>query len=350
MVKVKKTYIEALRILAIFLVLFQHVPAFDYYLNEPDLLHEILFIFFDLIAKINVPLFLMISGSLLLTKEERYITIFRKRMIKIIIAILVFNFLVYMAEHDFVVDLTAYIIGVFENGIDRSYWYLYSYLGFLLMLPLLHRICRNMKASDFWIILFIHFVFSTIEPLMQFFVQTFLGQDFEFTWAFRIPFSTVKEIFYPLIGFYIDRILCVEKMQKKWIFTLGLATLAGMMISICFTIVGGNLYGYSDAYFELFDYISAIFAFILIKKLFLSYKDKINISFQNFIVKLGALTYGIYLWDPFFRKMIFDEFEMTLIPYFGGFITSVLWCVFSFVLCGFIVSFLKRALHIQKLF
>ncbi len=173
---------------------------------------------------------------------------------------------------------------------------------------------------------------------------------FEFTWAFRIPFSTVKEIFYPLMGFYIDRILCVEKMQKKWIFTLGLATLAGMIISICFTIIGGNLYGYSDAYFELFDYISAIFAFILIKKLFLSYKDKINISFQNFIVKLGALTYGIYLWDPFFRKMIFDEFEMTLIPYFGGFITSVLWCVFSFVLCGFIVSFLKRVPHIQKLF
>lgn len=223
MVKVKKAYIEALRILAIFLVLFQHVPAFDYYLNEPDLFHEILFIFFDLIAKINVPLFLMISGSLLLTKEERYIMIFRKRMIKIIIAILVFNFFVYMAEHDFVVDLTAYIIGVFENGIDRSYWYLYSYLGFLLMLPLLHRICRNMKASDFWIILFIHFVFSTIEPLMQFFVQTFLGQDFEFTWAFRIPFSTVKEIFYPLMGFYIDRILCVQKLQKKWIFTLGLA-------------------------------------------------------------------------------------------------------------------------------
>lgn len=50
MVKVKKTYIEALRILAIFLVLFQHVPAFDYYLNEPDLFHEILFIFF---AKFN---------------------------------------------------------------------------------------------------------------------------------------------------------------------------------------------------------------------------------------------------------------------------------------------------------
>ena len=322
MVKVKKAYIEALRILAIFLVLFQHVPAFDYYLNEPDLFHEILFIFFDLIAKINVPLFLMISGSLLLTKEERYITIFRKRMIKIIIAILVFNFLVYMAEHDFVVDLTAYIIGVFENGIDRSYWYLYSY----------------------------HFVFSTIEPLMQFFVQTFLGQDFEFTWAFRIPFSTTKEIFYPLMGFYIDRIVCVEKMQKKWIFTLGLATLTGMIISICFTIIGGNLYVYSDAYFELFDYISAIFAFILIKRLFLSYKDQVNVSFQNFIVKLGALTYGIYLWDPFFRKMIFDEFEMTLIPYFGGFITSVLWCVFSFVLCGFIVSFLKRVPHIQKLF
>lgn len=350
MVKVKKTYIEALRIIAIFLVLFQHVPAFDYYLNDPDLFHEILFLFFDLIAKINVPLFLMISGSLLLTKEERYITVFRKRMIKIILAILIFNFLVYMAENDFVVDLQAYIIGVFENGIDRSYWYLYSYLGFLLMLPLLYRITRNMKISDFWIIIFIHFVFSTIEPLMQFFMQTYFGQDFEFTWAFRIPFSTTKEIFYPLMGFYIDRVMCIEKIHKKMIVLLGFLTLTGMIISIYFTITAGQLYGYSDAYFELFDYVSAIFAFIFIKKLFISYKDKFHTSFQSFIVKLGALTYGIYLWDPFFRKLIFDEFEFVLIPYFGGFITSILWCVFSFVLCGFIVSILKRTRHIQKLF
>ena len=56
MIKRKKIYIEALRILAILLVLFQHVPAFDYYLQDTS--HVMGHLFFTLIAKINVPLFL----------------------------------------------------------------------------------------------------------------------------------------------------------------------------------------------------------------------------------------------------------------------------------------------------
>ena len=348
MIKRKKTYIEALRILAIFLVLFQHVPAFDYYLQDTS--NVIGHLFFTLIAKINVPLFLMISGSLLLNREEGYREIFRKRMIKIILAILIFNFLVYLAENQFVFDLQAYCLGVFENGIDRSYWYLYSYLGFLVMMPLLHRIAQKMTRSDFILILFIHFVFSTIEPLLQWFVPTYLGQSFEFTWAFRIPFSTIKEIFYPLMGYYIDRKIDIEKVHGKTLAGLGCLSLIGILISMFFTILIGHQEGFSDEYLELFDYVSALSAFTLIKSFFVHYEDKIPAWLSQNIIVLGSVTYGVYLWDPFFRKLFFDSFDQTMIPWVGGFFSSVLWCISSFLVCGILVQLLKRVPKVKNLF
>ncbi len=348
MIKRKKIYIEALRILAIFLVLFQHVPAFDYYLQDTS--HVMGHLFFTLIAKINVPLFLMISGSLLLNREEGYREIFRKRMIKIILAILIFNFLVYLAENQFVFDLQDYCLGVFENGIDRSYWYLYSYLGFLVMMPLLHRIAQKMTKNDFILILFIHFVFSTIEPLLQWFVPTYLGQSFEFTWAFRIPFSTIKEIFYPLMGYYIDRKIHIESIHKRTLAGLGCLSLLGILISMFFTIWIGNQEGFSDEYLELFDYVSALSAFILIKSFFVHYEAVIPAWISQKIVLLGSVTYGVYLWDPFFRKLFFDGFDQTMIPWVGGFFSSVLWCICSFLVCGILVQFLKRIPKVKSLF
>ena len=48
-----------------------------------------------------------------------------------------------------------------------AYWYLYCYLGFLLLLPLLRRIANGMTKQDFILLLLIHFIFSSLMPVIN---------------------------------------------------------------------------------------------------------------------------------------------------------------------------------------
>lgn len=65
----KKTYIELIRIIAIFLVIFNHVDGYDLF-AETTGKQDLVLILITMITRINVPLFLMISGAMLLGKTN----------------------------------------------------------------------------------------------------------------------------------------------------------------------------------------------------------------------------------------------------------------------------------------
>ena len=78
----KKVYIELLRIIAAALVIFAHLPASSLYVTTSGV-SQFLNLVVSIILKINVPLFLMISGALLLRKQEDYKSVLSKRFIRI---------------------------------------------------------------------------------------------------------------------------------------------------------------------------------------------------------------------------------------------------------------------------
>ena len=63
----RKTYLDVLRILACFLVIFNHRRGYTAYQNTTDMLSAFYYMFYTMVTRINVPLFFMISGSLLLS-------------------------------------------------------------------------------------------------------------------------------------------------------------------------------------------------------------------------------------------------------------------------------------------
>ena len=72
MSQTRKAYLDALRILAIFLVLFNHtgVNGYALYMVRRGAALFPFYLFNAILIKVAVPLFLMVSGALLLEKEE----------------------------------------------------------------------------------------------------------------------------------------------------------------------------------------------------------------------------------------------------------------------------------------
>lgn len=52
-----------------------------------------------------------------------------------------------------------------------SYWFLYTYIGFLIMLPLLRVLAMNMTLETFWYIIILNAFFTGFLPIFQFYTQ-----------------------------------------------------------------------------------------------------------------------------------------------------------------------------------
>jgi hypothetical protein len=78
-----------------------------------------------------------------------------------------------------------------------------------------------------------------------------------------------KLMFYPIIGYYLDRKVDVRQMKnKQWVWLLA-ATIIEILLEATITIHQGVTTGeYIQNYVQLFEYVIAIAVFVIIKYLF----------------------------------------------------------------------------------
>lgn len=113
-------------------------------------------------CRMNVVSFVMISGALLLKKNESYKDWFFKRVLRAILVIVLFSAIYYDWSGGNIIDYLYFIIGC---NVTNAFWYLY--LGMMLTLPLLRRMCRAMQKSDFILVIFIFLITQSIYPLLN---------------------------------------------------------------------------------------------------------------------------------------------------------------------------------------
>ena len=90
----RKSHIDVLRIVAAVFVVFIHTPAFSVY-QKLNGFHNWSYSAVSVIAKTSVPIFFMISGAVLLDKEESIGTILRKRVLRIVVVLFLFSLWLY---------------------------------------------------------------------------------------------------------------------------------------------------------------------------------------------------------------------------------------------------------------
>lgn len=356
----KQLYIEVMRIIAIALVIFNHLPGYVLYQYSGGV-KQWLYMSVTMITRINVPLFFMISGALLLSKQEDFKTVILKRVSRIFLVIVIFEaalLVLYKLINQiygipYEISIQRYIYGVLARNLDGtgSYWYLYSYIGFLFMLPFMQSIAKNINTQGALCLVGLHFIFSTLIPILNI-VLPFIGLNtLSISGDFSVPLANIKVYFYTLIGYYLDKYINIEQFKLKDIGGFISIAVVGIFISCICTYHEGITSGkFTQNYVQLTDYITTIVVFIIIKWMILEKGSNIiNRVCAQIICFIGSLTFGIYLLDPFLKAAIYSKYESITEPYFPTIVVSFGWVIMSMAIGGFITLLLKKVPGMRRL-
>lgn len=356
--KNKKIYFEILRIIACVLVLFNHTEGYRLYQISSGI-KQIFYMTLTMITRINVPLFFMVSGALLLNKEESYRDVFKKRISRFLLIIVLFEALIYcvnkynaiLSAKEYEFTLYAFIRGVLSMSIDGtgSYWYLYSYTGFLFMLPLLQRITKKINKEDIIVILFIHFLICSFVPFTTVFLNHLGLKGIWITNDFAVPLATSKYLFYPLMGYYLEHNVDITKIKFKTILGMVAILCLGIGLSCYATQIEALMKGaYSQNYVQLFDYITAIVVFVIIKVIFVKYVH-CNETSTKILNILGSMTFGVYLLEPVAKILFYDKFIGIIESSLPTLLVSFFWVILCFSICSFSTMIMKKLPIVKKI-
>jgi len=169
----RKIYLDILRIMAIFLVLFTHtgVRGAKLYTTTDNNFLRYIYVMFDCFRTINNPLLFMISGALLLGKEETIKEICRKRVLRFLVVLTAFTYMqvIYNCIINGTFDgfnIKHIFLNMLSEPVRTSYWYLYSYISFLVMLPFLRKIAVNINKKEFIYLFLLTIIIMDLFPLI----------------------------------------------------------------------------------------------------------------------------------------------------------------------------------------
>ena len=211
------THIDFLRIFAIFLVILNH-GAFLMPTAGHGILGSLVIFSFDQLIKTAVPIFFMISGALLLPREESYSQLFRKRIPRFLGVIIYFWTLQWSADiisggsfpspDQFLQSLYSLTPLSVRAGAHVS-WFLYAYLAMLLLLPLLRRLAHSMRDRDYLYLFGLQLVIAALLPT---FVCLLVGSEMSsrlceylpFTRPDYVPFGAGFCAVFMLLGYFLE--------------------------------------------------------------------------------------------------------------------------------------------------
>ena len=342
----RKLYLDYIRILAILLVLFNHLPGYYQYsqVNQNEV-YIWIYLLITMITRVNVPLFLMVSGALLLCKNDS-LEKWCGRILRILFVLFSLSVLMYVlccVKKSQLINMFDFLYNFLGGKIDYldSYWFLYAYLGMLCALPLLRYISQKMSKTDVIVLISLKFIFTSVIPVLNFILIYYEITPIVISGNYQLPFIGIKEMFYPLIGFYIYEHRPSSKTKLK----CGLCAIIGIFTESLLTYLQGITSCFTQDYVQLFDYILAIFIFIMIQDTVKLYKR----WGTKYIILLSNLTFGIYLFDPFLKFLGGEQLIDYLCNHIPNIFSSFIWIVMSIIIGGMFTYILKKNYFLSKI-
>ena len=354
----KKLHIELLRFLCIWLVMFTHTSTagFSIYLSRPDSFFFPLYMAVPFWVKTAVPIFFMISGALLLGKEETISVIFKKRIFRFLQIIFIFSVINYVYfYHNLNLSIYGHISKfftmIYSSHMATAYYFLYIYLGFLFMLPLWRTLVKHMSHSLFLYLIALHLFFVGFVPVFSFLI--FQGSA-EINWFINPLLAVSEPTFYFLTGYWIENVLPLHKLTKRNLCFLCLAALGGTALSAVMTcyhgaVAGGLTEAVSERFYDSFLFLNTAFVFCFFRHWF--DRHEVSPKAKKVIVTLGSLSFGVMLFEEITRALTHRFFTHILLAYFPRipFIDAVIWICLAFALGLMFTYLIKKIPYFARL-
>lgn len=329
--------LDIIRIVAVLAVVMIHccAPFVLYY--EP---HTVEFAFgnlFDSIARVGVPLFLMISGALFLDerKEITLKSIISKHVkslaiITIVWAIIysiVYNVFDSLLEGD-TISISDTITGIVEGHLHM--WYLYMIMGIYVITPFLRKFVNKESPQMAVYFVTISFVVQFLLPAVNEICIQHLGFDYIGTWInqFQLDFFGGYVTYY-LVGWYIVHVGIKHNYLKYIVYFLGLSSLIYIIFYVHFTGDFGSAY----EYIGLPVFLYSISVFLILNNLRFNFTEK-AIKIISGFSKLSFGTYIVHMIVLSVFIKVFPYSEHCVLYLFACFVTVT--CT-SF-LCTYVMS------------
>jgi surface polysaccharide O-acyltransferase-like enzyme len=292
-------WVDLTRFLGAFLVVLAHVVTYPNLMGKGTFWAQIAYY---TATRVAVPLFFMLSGMLLLAKEEPLGIFFRKRVLKVVFPFFVWSLLYYYWYN--YSSATAGGFSFFLLGIVKTLkspraahlWFFYSLIGLYVATPILRVFTARASKTD---LLYFCGAWLFVVPILA-----ILNEQFSILVNFEFPFLT-GYIGYFVLGFYLGSIPLTRRLVL-----FSALVLAVSFIFTFFTIYTGIQSPKYDKFYEQYLSLNVILmsasAFMLLKFL----DHRIPFSLNQWLIPLSGAAYGIYL----FHVMVMDVFSKYLAP------------------------------------
>ena len=346
--KQKKIYIECIRILCIVTVLFCHRPAN----HSTDVITDINLSYcikalISIVFRCNIPVFFMISGVLLIGREESVKKIFTKRVPRILIAMLL-AYGMYTFCFPGMPEL--------QDMIRPVNWFFYAYLGFLILLPVYRSIASCAKKETVVYYLLIMFITYTVYGVLMTggYESEFIRNIFHYVNTDRWP-NELWALMFPLTGWLILHLQdkgFTEKEQKLfWIITAVLSVLS----------VAAAFYFYlkavrtentlmRDGAQQYFLFAPACLCFEGFRRMFTKLEDHMGEKAKKAVSVIGASVFGVFMIEvqtPY-SWLIYQKLEPVLVPVIGPYLPSAVSAVVEFVIYSAFICLLRLIPPVRK--
>lgn len=284
-------WISNLRVLATICVLLIHtsmfvlnefgkISVFDWWIGN----------IYNSISRFAVPVFVMITGALLLPQEIGIKSFLKKRLNKILLPFLFWSIL-YIAYEAFLLfsdgtvltmkELLCFVYFKLINGAAFHLWYIYMIIGIYLLIPILRKWIKN--ATEKEILYFLLIWFITLFAENRVICKYFPNIDLRYFTGF---------IGYLILGYYLlikrfDKIKNIQFLSLLMIFIGFAVTAIGTYIASIHLGSKNSLFG---DYLTPNVLLSSIGMFLFVKNV---KHLQSKMTYINTI--LDKYTYGIYL-------------------------------------------------------
>lgn len=346
----KRLDIEFMRILAAFFVIYNHTGMRGFYLFSTFRVTGVIYtlgLFLSIFCKFAVPLFLAIAGALLLGREEAVAVVWRRRVLRIALILVVWSFLyhIYYLRPESIrdIDLLAFFKGMLQNATPFTFWYLYSYIGFLITLPFLRKFAQSLSRREYIYLFVIHFIFFSAVPVLE-----YVSGKTLYTFA-KIAWLDCNIFIYPLLGYFLSTLpegfWNWKRLALLWAANLLLLCLS-TKLAIHDILMTGEL---TQTFHNTFVLINCATVFVTCQFIFHKLPPHFPTWLARGIRSLGGATLGIYLMHVFFLSSNAADalwnwlYERNVFPYLSSFIL----CAAVFLL-GYIVTIIIKRIPILR--
>lgn len=352
----KNIDLEIMRIIACFFVIFNHTGANGFFLFSSKEIGSLPFWLYMIVAdfcKISVPLFFAISGSLLLSKEESFKTIFCRRIFKIASVLVCFSLFYYLTEIYFnntPFEATVFIRRLITSNLNFSYWYLYSFIAFLISLPFLRSMVTNLQTTHFIYMIILGVVTCGAIPVIEYLLwsgQSYINPNIKIGWICSTIFI------YPCLGYFLYHKINYYKIKKFIPLLWALNTLT-ISIDVYMTYYKALITNelneqVSQTFLGGFVILNCITVFISI--VYFCQNHTIPARIERIIKSISSCTFGIYLLHVFIMNRIWNKLNLWTILnkelQFNEMLSAFIFCLLTMLL-GYVITLLLKKIPILK--